>query len=884
MSEAVYNSVVVLNNGQYDYLVDHAIRDVWCNPEQDNQHIVSPHRISQKEGVLNRMTVMKRSIVLPSSGELYHVFQVGQLHPLILGMFEYTPGWLKERWISAQEAIIKRKLIVDIYTVAGIQLPRFEVFYMFTQERNFLIAIKEDKKIPINYQVDQLFMRVYTNAYFESLRANDNVEATYCYGVKVTSVQQILDVQTLHDAYRTKEGSVYSFVNGYHVDKLDIFTASIGDVVEFLYDSSILRTVIFRAGDLPFFDSLLDQKRKYLLHYNHQNNDTIDYQDDMDIFVLDENIPGRYNGVYYHRNNPDACRMVTHRDYSVVVPYVVQYGNQLQTKAGTRVIDFQNLKIKLNIRKSGYYRPLVFENNRIQELYKLPDNLVFNALVGVNATVPIWKAENLENSGYTKIMRSKATQITRQVVEEAYGYNAVSKILGDTPKLTYLFSGHQQVEVPHGLQNDSTAYEYDVNGQLLGFHRHISGSVYNASNPACRLVEMISGIGDYTPDVRFGTNFIPIPTSAEYRVYRCHTLVNGTLDDQWEDVTGSNFYTVVNNQIVWSNTDYNAYVMVRTNAKFLAYELNLFPVGGTLEFTFSERETRAGILDNHILPIPLGELDLFLNKRPLIEGLDYFVNFPKVVIINKDFLVHPLNTVAQNVHVRFTGFCKADLKREVPDDFGWVQYGLLSKNNRFDIRDDRVLRIVMNGGCYDRSQLKFSEVDSSLGIMNARNGYPYQIRDIIVPMKQYTEADTYDYRASAKVIDKQVSDYLTTLLPEPTYVTPSTIPRRYELVSPFVAKILYELRVNQIPLADISKELSDNEIIAFCQPFEYMLAFDPTQVTVGTDERYVIIHPHSDYSAVTLKFFQYRFLKRVVELYCNGLVELSPFIILESIV
>ena len=884
MAEAVFNSVVVLNNGQYDFLQDHAIRTVWCNPDQDNQHIVSPHRITKKEGALNRVNVMKRSIALPSSGELYHVFQIGQLHPLLLGMFTNTPGWLRETWISVQDTVRKQKLIMDVYTVAGIQLPRFEVFYMFTQERNFIIAIKEDKKIPINYQEDDVFLRVYTNAYFESLRANSVVEPTYCYGVKVTSTAQILDVQMLQDTYKAKAGSVYAFVNGYAVDKIDIYTATIGDVVEFVYDSSIIRSVTFRVGDLPSFDSILDLKRKYLLHYNHQNNDTIDYQDDMDIFILDENIPGRYNGLYYHHNNPDACRMVTHRDYSIVVPYVVHYGNQLQVKAAFRTLDFQNLKVKINIRNAGYYRPLVFENSRIQELYKLSDANVLQALVGVNSTIPVWKAENLENSGYTKIMRSNAIDVTRQMVEEAYGYNAVSKLLGDTPKVTYPFSGVRQVEVPHGLQSNSTAYEYDADGHLIGFYYHYAGTVYNTNNPGCRLVEMISGLGSYSPDVRFGTNNIPIPSSAEYRVYRCHLLQNGTIDNIWEDVTNTDKYTIQNNRVIWSDTDYNAYVMVRSNAKFLAYDLNMFPVGGTLEFPFSEMETRDGVTDNHLLPIPLGELDLFLNGHSLIEGLDYFVKFPKIVIINKKYLNHPLDTTAQNIHVRFTGFCKQDLQRNLPDDFGFVRYGLLSKNNRFDIRDDRVLRIVMNGGVYDRSQLQFSEVDSGLGIVNSRNGYPYQIRDIIVPMRQYTDSDTYDYRDEARIIDQQISGYLTTLLPEPTYQTPSTIPNRYEVVSPFIAKVLYELRVNQIPIADISKELSDNEIIDFCKPFEYMLEFDPTQMNIGTDPNFVIVHPHIDYSAVTLSFFQYRFLKRVVELYSNGFVELSPFIILEPVI
>lgn len=884
MSEAVYNGLVVLNNGQYDYLVNHAIKDVWCNPEQDNQHIVSPHRITTTAGVYNVARVMKRDINLPSKGELYHVFQIGQLHPLILGMFQYSPSWVKEQWISAKDAICNMKFIMDVYNINGIHFPRFEVFYMFTNDRNFIIAIKDNKKIPIDYHADDVFIRVYTNAYFDSVRAYPSIEATFCYGSKVTSINQLLDIQQLYGNYASKNGLVHGFVNGILVDKIDIYNATIGDTVEFIYDSSVQRTVVFRVGDLPYFESILDNKRKYLLHYANQNNDTIDYHDDIDIFIIDENLPGRYKGLYYHRNNPNACRMVTHRDYSVMVEYFVQYANELQSLAGDRVLNFENLKIKLHVRKSGYYRPLVFENSRIQELYKLTNAQVLNAMVGVNSTVDVWKAENLEKAAYTAIMRSNATSITRELVEDAYGYNAVSKLLGDTPKLTYNYSGVKQVEVAHGLQTNSTAYEYDVDGLLIGFYRHISGSVYNCTNNTCAMVEMISGLGDYSPDVRFGTNNIPIPTSAEYRVYRCYLQQNGTPDNEWEDVTNTNFYSVQNNTLIWNPTDYNAYVMVRTNNKFLAYDQNIFPVGGTLEITLTEMESRDNVIANHILPVPLGELDVFLNGHSLIEGLDYFVNFPKLVIVNKTWLRHPLSSTAQRVHVRFTGFCKQDLTRERPDDFGWVQYGLLSNNNRFDIRDDRVLRIVMNGQVYNRSQLKFSEKDSGLGIINSRNGYPYQIRDIVVPMRQYTSIDTYEYRAASKVIDQQVSNYLTTLLPEPSYENPSVISRLYEIVSPFIAKIIYELRVEQIPLAAVSKLLSDNEVLEICQPYEYMLAFDPTQSAVGTDENYVIIHPHIEYNAVPLKFYQYRFLQQVVDLYSNGLVDLSSFIILESAV
>lgn len=82
------------------------------------------------------------------------------------------------------------------------------------------------------------------------------------------------------------------------------------------------------------------------------------------------------------------------------------------------------------------------------------------------------------------------------------------------------------------------------------------------------------------------------------------------------------------------------------------------------------------------------------------------------------------------------------------DDFGFVEHGFLSNNNRHDIRDDKVLRITLNGSLKDRNDLQFSEGHDGISIVNSLNGQPYQIKDIIVPLKQLVNENTYSLRES----------------------------------------------------------------------------------------------------------------------------------------
>lgn len=881
MGSGNFSGEVVLQNGQYSYLVDQAIQKVWCNPELDNQHIVSPCRISHPTGVLNRHSIMMQMIELPTQSEVYHIFQIGQLHPLILGLLEESPSWALDRWIPVSEAINQQKLIVDVYTVNGIHLPRYEIFYMYTNDRNLIIAVKQNKSIPINYQKDALYFRFYSNAYFQTLKGSDVTDFVYCHGERILNKDQILSVQGLCDYYKSKKGTLLTFVNGYLTESISLINTKINDVVEFLYDSSFCKSITFDIKDLYNFISKLDKKQKYLLHYDSKDVNRIEYHDDIDIYLLYPLVNDSYFGLYYHRNNPDACRMVTHVDYSVVVDYLLDYADQLRIKADLDVIDLNQLKIILHVRDSGLNRSLIFENNRIQELYKLSDTEIVNAMVGTNSVVPEWRVDNLENSNYTKIMRSEAKDVSLDLVQEGLGYNGCSVLIGNTPSKTYNYSNRKRIDVSRSLSQNATAYEYDANGKLLGFYKVDSGVYYDCFNNNAELVEMISGFGTDQLDIRFGTKTVTVPLKNNYRVYRCNQTPDGP-DNNWKDLTGSNLYTVSNGVLTWSEDDVNPYIMVRTDATFLAKTYQTKVHDGILLIKLTEiYKDELGNLIEQTLPVPLGELDVILNGNSLIEEVDYKLEFPYLCILNKKYLKLPIESEVQDIHVRFTGFCNSDLSRNLHKDRGWVKYGLLSKNTKYDIRDDKVLRIVMGGSVYHRNDLKFSETSAELGIVNATNGLPYLIRDIVVPMGTETTKETYSFRALSEAIDDKISGYLTTRLKEPINQNPSVISELYPLFSPFIARIIEDLKTGIIPVEIISKNfLSDNDILIICAPYEYLLKFDPIKKENTFDYDYIVIHPTSDYNVVPLKFYQYHFLYRVVKLYGNDRVDLSSFIML----
>ena len=856
----------------YDYLVDHARKNVWCTPDQDLQYIVQPKRITPRFGMRNKADILYRTVWLPEQNKTFHVFHVGQIHPLLLGLFPSL-----EKWKNVAENCVEQKMLFDVYNTSGLRLNASDIWYQTQRDRNLVIAVRAPNRTAFNPGEEDLFVRLYTNAYFNSVRSHTQVQAIQVRGGLMSTNADILALQNEIMTLRQRQGAINCFVNGQLTANIDLVSAKPGDDVEFVYDSSIKKVVDLRIGDLTFFDSTLDENGKFLLHYpvDPQMPVMIDFDDDIDAFVWSPTTTDRFRGIYMHRNDKRTLRNVTHRDYAVMVPTVDAIVTTLRGMMPNAPRD--DMRIRLNIRNSGWERPLVNEDHRIQELYKLPAALIPRAMNGLDATVEEWQAASLEASTYAYLMQSKWKTFTRTLVDKAYGYNAVAKLLGDTPQIPETVSGTRMITLPYGLRKESTGFEYDAEGKFLLHSAHVDAQLYPVRDSIrTQVVEVLSGYFDYLTNDVYGKNEVPVPEDVDFRCYTC-PVVNGMPTNQWTDVTGTNRYLYQDGVVKWA-IPANLYPMVRTDKSGLIYNVDVAPYAGNVRFAIRQQVYRNDILLTQNMQVPMRELSIIMNGASLVEGIDYIVKFPEVVIISQRHLRLPYDG-PQNIWVRFSGLCDKDLKYRTSEDRGFVAYGRLSHNNRYDVRDDKVTRIVLGGSVKHRSQVKFGEVAGEIIVDDALNGQPYSISDVLVPLRSYSDLDTYEAKKASEVIDRKVSDYLTRFVPKPTYDSPNAIQQKYVLISPFINAVINDLRDGYLDDPRLNAHFSDDVIRQILTPYEPLLAFDPTQPANELDRDFVDIYPHPYEEVIPLHIRKYEFVRRALTLYqMDTWVSVSQFL------
>lgn len=865
-----------------EYIIDKAIDQIWCNPRQDNQHVIKPHRVSEGAGALSKVFLLDRWLTLPVTNVRTHVYQVGQISPALLGLFESVPSWTKETWYTFEEAMNKLPLYMNIYNETGVNIPRFNAHFMFTREKCLIFAIKVDSRINVDLKNDNVYFRFYTSAHLKNYEPEEPLKPIILKGYEYVGRDNISLIINDYQQLAANEGLVEVFVNGELVNEASVRTLKMNSIVELVYDATVKRMVTWKIKNLKTFTSTLDKKTKYILHYAKTvPSNVIDFHDDIDVYIQGPGDYGTRVGRFYIPNTPGAKRNLTHRDYSIVGDYVDYIARDLAKSLGMVIPDLLEFEVVLKVREAGYKRELIHDSSRIYELYKLEDYRILMAMTGVETQVPVWTADSLESSAYIELMGVDYEHITIDRVEKAYGYNTIARIIADTPLKTIQYGNQPTAVIGYEAALGSSVSEYDYQGRFLGSFAHKDpDDSYEARYSNTRLVQPIIGTPDLGFDDTFGKDQLPIPDNCSWRLYYCqydYSVDPPVPDYKWKDVTGSDRYSIVDGKIVWTKNENDQYLCLRTDRKIIEYSFNSRVNLGTLLFPLSEVITDKGVKLRRNMQIPGGDLQIFLNGYNLVRDIDYIINFPYVCINAQKFFKQPCDSEVQTVHVRFTGFCRSDMTIPKPTEMGFVRNGLISNDKRYRNHDNKIMHISIGGCVKHRDDVKFYEDTNAWEPRSPLNGQPYQINEMITPMRDFTKSDTYDLLKIDSEIGKSVDDYMS-LYWKPWEDEPlSSSEARWRLTSPFFSCLVELCRTGSWWWYDYER-LTDEEVLELCKPYENLLAYDPIYPENALPDEYVNITPTRYNEPVHLSRAQYRVLETILSLYAPGKLGLNNYI------
>lgn len=916
------------------YLVGHYIKNLWASPNQENQYLVRPSRVTPFNGARNYVSIFKEQYTLPTKHDRYHAYVVGQIpeKTINLAAFEW---WDRSDWIKLSDYCKETKMWFQFYTKNGIAVPLEHIYFTLTLEKNLVFVIKEDVKIPWDMNEEPITFRTYRNLVVTQHHDREQRETLDHIYLKVQRASQRTVLNQFYQKYSKQTGKIFTFVNGFLVKDPITETILEGDVVEVIYDSTITKMIELKLKDLPTFVSKLDGIRKHLFtHDKSYPKNLFEYFDDCDFYITGHpnTTPKLFKGVVLHRNDISNIRQVTNCDFAISTNLTKEMMHY-----HTNILNQQNANVTIQVyyRKPIEERKFPFVQQRLHELNKLSFPVRTAALRGLRSNLSFWRAENLEASDLMRAMSMDVPTCDLTTIQNVYGYNGATwytaKSVHPYQDFKDTGTGGKTVDVPYSFREVTTVFEYDEEGRLHYWKRMEGVNQYQVVGRNTRYVEFISGVGTKKPLHYYGTfqnvNF-EIPVEAhEFRIYAYPVeLDNLTYDynrkmNTWEDITDkvNVEYSFIHDRKFMrikekrtSPTDprpmYNLndkIVIYRHDREFLCrnYQINISK--DNLSFSLMQVYTRHDYTTPDIyvsnqgtenlmempLKIPYAYLDVFLNGRALIEGVDYFVDFPKVHIINKGCINQ--QSVKQDITFRMYGFPDTTIVNNqkvltgivnVNRQVGYVNNSMLSRNGRWDILDDKNLLIKVGNGIIAKEDLGFTEDGSVIPRRTSYlEGKPYEITDIISAKRDAYPRDGYQFKQEAEEIDKQVSDYMSQFFPEPRFTSNPPINGLYKIFSPLLSRLIWDLKNNQINFPTMTLRYTDTEVIQYIERnYSNFFKIEPYFRLDNISLKHVTIHPTYKDGITTLSYHAVRWLRTVIRIYFNNQIEVSHFIRIED--
>lgn len=893
-------------------IVNHAMEHVWCEPNQDRYNVFKTWRVSPKVGVRHSVNIRHYHVNLPVDSNarlqsLWHVFHVGKVHQKHLGLDQCTLS----KWYDLSEAMELNKSLVDVYLSNGAIVPKAKCKIRWMADDSLVLIIKASttdygKRVslgtpeaalydgtPYSVAEGEVFFRSYRNGLFLNLAwpnlAGNQELPIRSYGIDVFSVadySQFMSTVNNINISANGTGRGVFFKDGF-IETLPSAFSSIyvGSHLSYVFDDSARFIEYHKLSQLGTFLSTRDPgKQKYLL-LSSSDYGAIIYRDDVDFYLVSRNASNKVKGIVINRYMDDAVRQVTHNAWALQVNYIDALCNQ-----HSFLMDRSTVEVMAVIRQGGSEaRGLPQQFSRIEDLYRLSRPFRLQAMLGVNATLPEWRAEALEASPYTELMSAQFKDLSDELVASAYGYHVLGQAFDPVSYLPYSQSLTQAFDVGYALRRSKPSGGGERSVFVYGMDRKL---IHSYGNQQTGQYEVLPDLGSDSAEfieayhlifstLEDGTIYNSDVTDPDlnhwgYRCYIC-TKINGTPDESWIDITGnSSYYSITGNTLTWNWALINSnsfFPAVRINNRVLLRTVDALPdplaYSGNMEFDITAQVQWLGNTVIRRQSIAPASVEIFLNGRSLIRGLDYMMQWPRVIICRKPSTA-PIDTVIQ---VRTYGSCDPlTMLPYPPREVGFVKGGILSVDGEFQVRNDRSCRVLIGGMVFKRSEVAYAE-DAEI-LQQVTDGEPYALMDYVTGIEPYIAGDTAVYRQAAQDIDRRVSNYLTPRLQTIEPELPVTVGDRYRVFSVFLNAIIHEMRFGTLFTDSILDVRYGNvEVDGWISAYSYLFQYDIA--VLGFDPEYVIVYPHQFTSPVEVSAIQFSFLRYLIRNYLNGNIELS---------
>lgn len=916
-------------------LVDYAIHNMWGNPELPSQYQIKLARVSGLQGFVNDFVYMGKRRYLPTTYNFYHVFTLGGLDTGFWNFGNRGKSWYPvDTWITASAFAKNRAVSIDVYKGDGTMFPREGTLIMPCFDGVTLVAIPVNKNYSLPLDKN-LYIHCYSTD-INVLNMSAENEPKFSFGYVGSVYNKADDYSRVLLNYNTWKAYDMGMVSFYHNGKLKPITGVVlkpGDLIEATYDPSIGMVLSYDYSTMPDYLSILDNKRKVILfpgfmdvpRYYH-------YYADCRFYITNKTNNESY---YFNRNSIDAVRQLTHQDYGMAGDYIEFLGNRLISEDTTKKTKMSDIQITVAYHQTRWKVELGPTASRINDLYLLEDPIqILGAMTGSASNVNEWKASTLENAPTNLVLNGIVQTLTTDTVREGLGYHGCSSALSNTPLyMPYIMPGDPNFddfyptapftsglgyEIPPTFIESSTAYEYNKDGLLIrkvGVTNqqwympqedafYVEWALGNASTWLNYIiskndVQLVTGYGfrlykaqwaidpDYNPDdvtaneIKVSTDGTDpyAPNGRELKIYRADETTGQGGNDlppggypvgDWIDITDdATQYEIINGFVHWKFDTVNWIGMVVFDNTHLYNEFNLTHIDNSLSFGITFKWSIGGIQ----LPMEPGQIDIWMNKHPLIENVDYIMDFPNVYIINKMWLVEG----SQFIQYRGTGLSSRGLVNT--SELGFVADGVIGYNGRYNLRIDRPTKTIISGRLFLTPTVDWAETINHGDNLRALNGWPYEVKHIYSANKYVDKYDAYWGYDKAIALDNTVGNYLTANVKykpkEPTEVI-YMAGDKYTLFSPFLSMIVNELILGFMTAPTPSgKEIpySPQTVDEIIKDYEWMLKYDP--IILGFDLQFFTVHPYSNLTTPTVTPNQLTFIKMVNELYLQGKVNIE---------